>query len=86
MALGKIIVVSDIPENREAFGEQFEQFVFATGEHEELVEILNGIIKDRGVLEEKKPLLRKRAEKYFDIRINTREIETIYDRLIGPFS
>ena len=82
MALGKIVVVSDIPENREAIGEQLERFVFPVGEHDKLVEILKNIIKDKSILNDKMSTLRKRAEECFDIRTNTRQIEAIYDRLI----
>lgn len=83
MALGKIVIVSDLPENREALGEQLEQFVFPVGKPEMLMEILQGIIENEALLDEKKEVLRKRAKEYFDIRKNTRQIEIIYGSLVN---
>jgi glycosyltransferase involved in cell wall biosynthesis len=82
MALGKIVIVSDLPENREVLGAQLEQFVFPVGKSKELAAKLKGIIENNAILDEKKPVLSKRAEEHFDIRENTRQTESIYDRLI----
>lgn len=86
MAMGKVIIVSDLPENKEALGEQFQQFVFPVGISEKLMEILKDIIENKSILDEKKEALRNRAGKYFDIRKNTRQIETLYDRLVASNS
>ncbi len=83
MALGKIIIVSDLPENREALGEQLAQFVFPVGKSERLMEIFQDIIEDKSILDEKKPVLRRCAEELFDIRKNTKQIELFYDRLVN---
>ncbi|MBT6228072.1 MAG: glycosyltransferase [Candidatus Scalindua sp.] len=81
-ALGKVIIVSDLPENLEALGEQFQEFVFPVGVSYKLMEILKNISANKSILDERKDDLRSRAEKYFDIRRNTRQIENVYDRLV----
>ena len=86
MALGTVVVASDIPENREALGEQLSQFVFPVGSSDGLKKILKGIIENKSILDEKVDILRKCAGKYFDIRKNTRQVETLYDSLVAPGS
>ena len=82
MALGKVIIASGLPENREALGGQLKRFVFSVGKTEKLTEILKDIIENRNILDENKNALRRRAEECFDIRKNTRQVEAVYDKLV----
>lgn len=82
MALGKIILTSDLPENREAVGKQLSEFVFPVGKPEKLMDLLKDIAENKSILDERKPVLRRRAEECFDIKKNTRQIEAIYDKLV----
>ena len=82
MALGKVVIASDIPSNREALGKDLEEFLFKPKDKIGLISLLRKILYNREILEEKKHLLRRRAEELFDIRINTKKIETIYTKII----
>ncbi|MCP5004620.1 MAG: glycosyltransferase family 4 protein [Planctomycetes bacterium] len=82
MAMGKVIVVSDIKENLEAVGEDLKKFSFPAGDYGELAKVLKSLTINRNILDEIKQLSRKRAELLFDIRKNTRQIEQIYEKLL----
>lgn len=83
MALGKPIIVSDMPENREALGGAFGEFIFPLGKDDKLAAILENILNNRNILYEKQDLLRTRAEELFDVRVNTGKIEDLYISLLG---
>ncbi|NOZ70091.1 MAG: glycosyltransferase family 4 protein [Deferribacteres bacterium] len=81
MAMGKIVVASDLLSTREALGGGLEEFLFPPGDHMRLASILGKLAENRQVIHEMKGKLRGRAESVFDIRRNTRQIERIYDSL-----
>ncbi len=78
MALGKIVIASDFPENREALGDDLKEFIFPVGDYLFLSQIIGSIIKNRDVVAQKKGFLRKRAEAFFDTETNVIKIEQIY--------
>ena len=82
MAMGKLVVVSGIPENKEALGDTFKEFVFPAGDSDALAHIIERIMDNKRILFEKKVILRKRAEQFFDIKENTQKIESIYESLL----
>ena len=81
MAMGKIVVVSDHPANREALGDAFKEFIVPVGDQKSLSRLLDHICAHRGRMEEVRMLLRKRAQECFDIRAVTKQIEAVYDEL-----
>ncbi|MBU4305397.1 MAG: glycosyltransferase [Candidatus Omnitrophica bacterium] len=83
MALGKVVAASDFPENREAMGEDMAEFIFPAGDAAALAAILNRINTERNILSKKAPSVRLRAERLFDARKNTREIELVYYSLMA---
>jgi len=82
MALGKVVVVSDLCSNREALGNEFEEFIFPVGNDFKLASIIERIANDRNIIFQNQKKLRKRAEELFDIKKNTQEIEKIYIAII----
>ncbi|MFH1459648.1 MAG: glycosyltransferase [Candidatus Omnitrophota bacterium] len=83
MALGKVAIVSDLAENKEALGDELNEFIFPQGDDQALFLIIDKIIKNREILILKRNLLRKRAEEFFNAAKNTKQIENIYDELIS---
>ncbi len=83
MALGKVVVASDLKENLEAMGEELMEFSFPVGDTIELAKILQRLANNKHILEEKKVLLRKHAELLFDIKKTTKQIEHIYEMLLS---
>lgn len=82
MAMGKIVVASDKPSNREALGEELEEFLFPAGDDEKLAAVIERIAKNNKIISENASLCRKRAEQFFDVKKNTQEIERIYHLLL----
>ncbi|MBU1853375.1 MAG: glycosyltransferase family 4 protein [Candidatus Omnitrophica bacterium] len=82
MAMGKTVIISDLYSNREALGDDFEEFIFPPGDVSGLAAIIEKILDNRQILYENKSILRKRAEEFFDIRKNTLEIEKLYDSVL----
>ena len=83
MAMGKVVVASDLLSSREALGREAEEFLFPAGDDLKLAFILGRLAEDRHALREVKEKLRKRSEVFFDIRKNTGEIERIYGSLLS---
>jgi len=86
MAMGKVVVASNMEENKEALGQDLNEFVFSNGNDLELSMILKRIHENRQILEDLKPNLRRKAERLFDVTRNTKQIEEIYENLILRFS
>ncbi|MFH1062925.1 MAG: glycosyltransferase [Candidatus Omnitrophota bacterium] len=83
MALGKIAIASDNPENLEALGYDLKEFGFKTGDAQDLAKIIKKIQSNRALQDSLGLISRKRAENFFDARKNTRLIENIYDSILG---
>lgn len=86
MALGRIVVVSDVSSNVEAMGGELKEFIFPAGETESLTEILKGLTEDTDRLPVLGEKFRKRALDRFDVRIKTGEIERLYEKSIADKS
>lgn len=83
MALGKIAIASDNPENLEALGYDLKQFAFKNGDDTDLARILKKILRNKFLQDSIRLISRKRAENFFDAKKNTRLIENIYDSVLG---
>ena len=83
MALGKVIIASDLAENREAIGEDSDLVTFPVGDSEALAKIIGNIREGKISWQETILKHRKRAERLFDVRKNTLKIEHIYKDLLG---
>ncbi len=83
MALGKIAVVSDNPENLEAVGYDLKKFAFKNNDEKDLARIIEKIRNNRGLQDSIRLVSRKRAENFFDARKNTVLIENIYYSILG---
>lgn len=83
MAMGKLVIASDLLSNKEALGKELAEFVFPVGDDKKLADILQGITDDKRILHSMKEKIRSRAESFFDIRKNTDEIERVYDTMIN---
>ena len=82
LALGKVAVVSDNPENVEAIGEELNQFAFKTGDANDLARVLAMIAESPELLAAAGEKSRQRAENLFDAAKNTKYIEAIYDSIL----
>ncbi len=83
MAMGKTVIASDLSANREAMGKDLKEFVFPAGDDSKLASIIEKIIKNRRILHDMGKKTRSRAECFFDIKKNTKEIERIYNAMMA---
>ncbi|GBD95997.1 MAG TPA: glycosyltransferase family 1 protein [Nitrospirae bacterium] len=83
MAMGKTVIASDLSANKEALGEDLKEFLFPAGDDLELASIIEKIIKNRQILRDMREKVRSRAEHFFDIKKNTKEIEKLYNSLMA---
>jgi len=83
MALGKIAVVSDNPENLEAVGYDLKKFAFKNKNEKDLARIIDKIRNNKGLQDSIRLISRKRAENFFDAKKNTVLIENIYYSILG---
>ena len=82
MAMGKIVIASDLPAHKEILGEEFKEFIFPAGDDRALSDIIKNIAADQHILTDKSGAIRQRAERLFDIEKNTKKIENIYTVLL----
>ncbi len=82
MAMGKTVIASDTPPNREALGDEFKGFLFPPGNDKILSKIIKNIVNNRKILIDNSKKCRKRAEQCFDVLKNTKEIEKIYFQIL----
>jgi len=83
MAMGKVVIATDLMSSREAMGEELKEFMFPAGDHEKLAAIIRKVSDDRRILCSMREKTRGRAEQLFDVRKNTGMIEGIYDSLLS---
>jgi glycosyltransferase involved in cell wall biosynthesis len=83
MAMGKIVVASDLVSNREALGEESKEFIFPRGDDAGLAAVLSNIAANRQIIRKNRDNIRRRAELLFDVRKNTLIIEDIYRSLLS---
>jgi glycosyltransferase involved in cell wall biosynthesis len=83
MAMGKIIIASDLAENKEAIGGDSALLTFPVGSVKELVSIIEAMIQNKVSAADLGMRLRKRAETLFDARKSAARIEKIYDMLLA---
>ncbi|MBU1044139.1 MAG: glycosyltransferase [Candidatus Omnitrophica bacterium] len=83
MAMGKIAIASNHPENLEALGCDLERFVFENNDEKDLARIITKIRNNKGLQDSIRLVARKRAEHFFDARKNTVLIENIYYSILG---
>ncbi|MBU1086345.1 MAG: glycosyltransferase [Candidatus Omnitrophica bacterium] len=83
MAMGKIAIVSNHPENLEALGYDLKKFAFKNNDEKDLARIINKIRNNKGLQDSIRLVSRKRAEHFFDARKNTVLIENIYYSILG---
>lgn len=81
MALGKIVIVSDIPENVEALGPDFNYNVFKAGDSDSLSLCIKNIVEAQRDIQLISRGSRERAEKEFDVILNTKKIEQVYESI-----
>ena len=86
MALGKAVIASDFSENREVFGEELREWLFPAGDAPALAERLQVLMRQREQLVRLAALTRQRAQRLFQAEKNTRQIEQVYEQLLGPAS
>jgi len=81
MAMGKLVIASDLKSNREALGGGYE-FFFPVGDDKALASLIIKVSENRAIIYEKKAVLRARAENLFDVRKNTEMTEEIYNKIL----
>ena len=79
MALGKIVIVSDVPPHSEILGNELREFIFTVGDEARLKEIIERLINSKETLSEKAKFIREKAVRLFDVRKNTKDTEAIYE-------
>lgn len=84
MALGRAVIASDFPENREVLGEELQEWLFPAGDASALAERLKVLISQREQLVRLAALTRQRAQRLFQAEKNARQIEQVYEQLLGP--
>ena len=82
MALGKIVIVSDVESNKEALGEEFKEFTFLTGSSEELKKKLLEVIEKKEQFQIIGRKFKDRAEESFNAELNTKKYEKKYISLV----
>jgi glycosyltransferase involved in cell wall biosynthesis len=82
MAMGKIVIASDVSAHKEILGDDLKEFIFSVGDDKGLTTIIERIMANRNILAEKKEIIRKKAEQLFDIKQKTQEIENTYNSLL----
>jgi glycosyltransferase involved in cell wall biosynthesis len=82
MAMGKIVIASDVSAHKEVLGDDLKEFIFPAGDDNNLAAIINRIIDDRNIMHEIRDIARKKAELLFEIKQKTKEIENIYSVLL----
>jgi L-malate glycosyltransferase len=83
MALGKIVIASDSPENLEALGYDLKEFSFKNNDAQDLSRVVTKIKNNRALQQSIGLIARKRAENFFDAVKNTRLIEAVYYSILG---
>jgi L-malate glycosyltransferase len=79
MALGKAVIVSDVPPHSEILGEELQEFVFPVRDELKLKEIIERLMEGAPAFFKQKELMRMKANELFDINKNTKLIEDIYE-------
>jgi glycosyltransferase involved in cell wall biosynthesis len=82
MAMGKIIIVSDIAVEQEILGDVLREFLFPAGNSDKLAKIITNLINNNDIISQYKLAIRQRAVELFDIKINTKKIEKVYQELL----
>ena len=82
MALGKIVIASDIPSNPELLGPDFKDFIFKNENEKDLARLLQHVLENKEILERSSRPARERAEELFDIKKNTQVLEEIYKAMV----
>ena len=82
MALGKAVIVSDVPPHNEILGDELKAFIFPVRDELRLKEIIERLKNDSPTFFKQKELMRKKAEELFDIKKNTKRIEDIYEECV----
>lgn len=81
LALGKVVLASDLPENREALGPEFSDWLFPKDDAKALARLIDRINNDPQARLRAAERTRARAEKEFNAAVNTQRIERFYDEL-----
>jgi len=81
MAMGKLVIASDLNSNREVLGGGYE-FFFPVGDDKALAFLIRKVLEDRDMIYKKRSMLRARAEELFDVKRNTKMIEEIYNKIL----
>jgi len=87
MALGRPVIVSDVPSNPELVGDDLRSFVFRHDDDADLARILKDLYRNPQRLRDVGLQARRRAEVFFDLIKNTRQIEEVYRQTVrrtGP--
>jgi len=84
MALGRPVIVSDVPSNPELVGEAGRSFIFRRDDEADLARLLKELCEQPGRLRDAGPQARRRAEELFDLKKNTRQMEDIYRQTARP--
>ena len=81
MAMGKLVIASNLKSNKEALGKDYS-FLFEVGDYKALASAIDRVAVNERLFCEVKDKLRKRAETLFDIKKNTERIERIYNFIL----
>jgi len=77
MAMGKVVVASNLKSNKEALGKDYS-FLFTSGDYSDLSSVIDKIASNKDLLYKFKNKLSERAATFFDVKKNTQKIEGIY--------
>lgn len=81
MALGKIVIASDVSANIEALGEELSEYSYPAGNSKALKDMLECVIEKKESFEEISCKFKSRAEKNFSAIENTKKYELVYSSL-----